>query len=406
MLIALGVKVLSAIVFFLVYTYYYSNREETDMYRYYDDAKIMYSATDENTADYFKMMTGFQDKSENIYEQYYVRMNTWHKSYDYFVRNDNRTMVRINAFLMLFSFGSVYVHMFFFMMLGFIGTIWIFKTLKSDNPVKDKILFFFLMFFPSFVFWTSNISKEALLIFALGGFLYSLKKLTQRPFKAMFLLWIAVFTYFMLSMKIYVLFCLIPAMIAFVWTKLSSNRFAFFKYAIVFAVYIALLWNFHHIFPTMKFLEAFVRKQHDFVHFAQSIDAGSMLQVKMLEPNIVSVLCALPGAMLTVLFRPFFFDSDNLFMFFISIENLLFVAFLVFCFLFRNKNFKPDQLFWTNMFFAFFFFSLIGLATPVLGAVVRYKIVAYPFLLAALISLTDSELIKKKLPFFFKNMST
>jgi hypothetical protein len=405
-IVALFFRLAVSVLFFLVYTWYYKGRDETDMYRYYDDALVMHSALTEAPSDYLKMLSSIGDQTDHISNNYYMKMNTWHKSYDYFVRNDNRTMVRINAFFMLFSFGSLYVHKLFFMILGFIGFFWIFKTITSESSLKNRILFYSVMFFPSLVFWTASITKEALLVFALGGFLYMLKRVTEKPWKPVLWILLAVFLYVLISVKIYVLLCLIPVILALIWARKSRRPAVLFKFLIVMAAYVALLWNFHHIVPGMNFLEAFVRKQHDFIYFARSINAGSLIDVEMLTPHVASFIKSIPLAFLTLLFRPFFFDAGNVFMVLVSFENLFFILFLVVIILSLNRKLKPDSMFWACVFFSLFFFAVIGLATPVLGAVVRYKIIGYPFMFAALVSLTCDAKIKRIFQMFNKKQSS
>lgn len=391
------------ILFFVVYTSYYKGRDETDMYRYYDDAQIMHSALADVPSDYLKMLSGIGDDSNHINDHYYMKMSTWNKSYDYFVRNDNRTMVRINAFLMLFSFGSLFVHKLFFMIMGFIGFFWIIKTIQLGSPLKNKLLFYCVMFFPSLVFWTASITKEALLVFALGGFIYILKKVIEKSGKSFLIFLLPIFLYMLISVKIYVLLCMIPVMLALVWSWTSKRRpAALWKFLIVMTAYVTLLWNFHHIVPSMNFLDSFVRKQHDFIYFAQSIHAGSLINVEMLSPHVMSFMKSLPIAFFALLFRPFFFDANNIFMFLVSFENISFVLFLGLIVLTFNKKYKPDLVFWACVFFSLLFFAVIGLATPVLGAVVRYKIIGYPFMFAALISMTSDEKIKRIFSKFYK----
>jgi hypothetical protein len=194
---------------------------------------------------------------------------------------------------------------------------------------------------------------------------------------------------------------LIPVLIAVLLFRKADGISGFIKFSIVITAFIAILWNFHHIVPQMNFLESFVRKQHDFIHYSRFIQAGSLVTERMLSPNLLAFLSFVPLAFANVLFRPLFFDADNVFMLMVSIENLFFIVSIVFlarCLI--SPNFKANKMFWANVFFALFFFALIGIATPVLGAIVRYKIVAYPFMFAALIAMIDNEKCKKYISFF------
>jgi hypothetical protein len=371
------------------------------MYRYYDDGRVMFGALSQNPGEYVQMLSGIGDNKQQIIDNYYMNMNSWYRSYDDIAANDNRTMIRINAFFMLFSFGSVYVHLLLFMILGFCGIFLIWKTIRPEDKKLQKLLFLLLMFFPSIAFWTSGITKEAVLIFALGGFLFTLKKLFYQRFSIKNLIALLPFFLLLVSMKVYVLLCLIPVIVGLLMFVKIRPFFIPIKFLIITGLFIFFAWNIHHVIPELNLVEAFVTKQHDFIHYALSVDAGSMIRMSFLEPVFSAFLKAMPSALFNTLFRPFFFDSSNMFMFIVSIENLLFVVFLLSISFLYNRNFTPDSFFWGNLFFALLLFVIIGLATPVLGAIVRYKIVGYPFMLTALVAVISPD----KLSYFLRKIT-
>lgn len=398
-LLSFAFRSIACVIFFLVYTFYYTNRSEADMYRYFDDGKIMYSSLQAESVSYVKMISGISDNTDEIRNNYYMNMNTWFKSFENIVHNDNRTMVRLNAFLMLFTFGSFYANALIFMFLGFTGLVWIYKTMTPDDPVKSKILFFLLMFFPSLVFWTSNITKESMVIFTLGGFLFFCKRFLTEPRKYYRIILPALFLLLLFLLKIYVLLSLIPFLLAFLLTVHKKGRAILLRFAIIITCYILLLWNFNVFFPDYNIVEAFVSQQRNFLNFAESVNAGSMLFVPELEANVLSFLKATPFALINVLFRPLFFDSTNFLMLFASVENA-FVILLMFatCY-FVRKKFRADAFFAACLGFTIFFFLVVGLTTPVSGAIVRYKIIGVPFLFFLLISLVDERNLKQFLKF-------
>lgn len=402
--IALAFKIVAAIAYFVVYTYYYTERSENDMYRYYDDAKVMYSAFDEDKFAYFQMVFNTNPKSEFLADNYYNKMNNWYRSLDDIVGNDNRTIIRICAFFMLFAFDSFFTVKLLFVFMAFLGLFLIYKTLENDDFVKNKLLFIFVFFMPSLVFWTSSISKEALLVFALGGFVFYFKKLfLDFKFSFLSIILFLVFGFVLSSVKMYVILALLPALIALVLSKfIRFNRFALFLFT--FVCLISIYWNFHYVFPDYNFVQTFVSKQHDFINFSIFVNAGSFFEMKMLEPSLFSFISALPNAFYSVFFRPFFFDASNFLMLAASFENFIFLIFLIFSLLFYQRNFKPDSWFWAKIFFVFFFFSIIGISTPVSGAVVRYKIIVYPFLVSAVLSFVNTKNLVNFTNSFFKNL--
>jgi hypothetical protein len=125
---------------------------------------------------------------------------------------------------------------------------------------------------------------------------------------------------------------------------------------------------------------------------------GSAISLKRLEPNYKSVIALLPQAFINIFFRPFINDVENIFSLLACIENLMYILFIIFV-LVRFK--KPEATSLKIIIFSFIFvltlYSLVGLTTPVLGAAVRYKVPAIPFLIISLFLLYDLPKINWKI---------
>jgi hypothetical protein len=126
---------------------------------------------------------------------------------------------------------------------------------------------------------------------------------------------------------------------------------------------------------------------------------GSTIEIQKLEPDILSFLKATPKALYNTFFRPFFFESFSPFILMAGFENLFIILLTIVGILFADKKVLTEKLFWLCVFFTIVIFALTGLITPVIGAIVRYKIAALPFLLIALFMLIDKDKLITKLPF-------
>jgi hypothetical protein len=82
-----------------------------------------------------------------------------------------------------------------------------------------------------------------------------------------------------------------------------------------------------------------------------------------------------------VLCKPFFYDSHSILELMASMENLCFILFFIFCFIFRTKNKIDKNFLLLCISLIVTSFILIGLTTTVMGAIVRYRIPFIPFLL-------------------------
>ena len=183
------IKAFCGLVIYLIYTYYYPVRMEADTFKYFDDSKYLYNALWEHPLDYFKMLFGINCENDYFLKQYYSDMYNWYRSYDNGLLNDNRLVIRLNAFIRLFSFGNYHVHSLFFNFLTFIGSYSLARLFLvfSESKWKTYLVVFLI---PSFVFWSAGILKESILIFALGSFTWNVYKLISGSHKISTYLWI------------------------------------------------------------------------------------------------------------------------------------------------------------------------------------------------------------------------
>ena len=115
-----SIKIIAGIILYLIYTRHYAYRDTSDALRFFDDAYVVYRDFSKNPSLYFKMMLGI-DCNGPEYQYYYELMDNWTKQYDYGLFNDNRTIIRANMFMFLFSFGNYHVHTIIINFIAFTG---------------------------------------------------------------------------------------------------------------------------------------------------------------------------------------------------------------------------------------------------------------------------------------------
>jgi hypothetical protein len=71
-------KVLSGFVLSMVYTHYYTDRATADIWKYFDDGLVMFSALREQPLDYFRMLFGMMNDSPH-FDRYYSEMGHWYR---------------------------------------------------------------------------------------------------------------------------------------------------------------------------------------------------------------------------------------------------------------------------------------------------------------------------------------
>ncbi len=459
-------KILFGVLLSLIYTFYYTDRSTADIYKYFDDSKVLFDALFTKPVDYFQMLFGIGNDTP-YFDVYYNQMNHWYREYDSNLYNDSHTIIRFNAVVRLFSMGFYNVHTVFMCFLSLLGLTAIYKTFISVMKEKSMLLFGAVFLIPSVLFWGSGVLKEGLLFFGLGFLVYYSHKVIYGEWNLKNVFWILLSIVLLALTKFYVAIAVIPALAANYWIEKTDNKNVFLKYIISYILLFSI-----GLFATNS-LQVLVQKQKDFINLANGgtylqrittektdtvyiasglyeqmridrktkeveitgkIDycrvwedgklgeetefvgaknfketeyrllldygkTGSTIDIQKLEPNILSFLKAAPKALYNTFFRPFFFESFSPFILMAGFENLFIILLSIVAILFADKKVLKEKMFWLCVFFTLVIFALTGLITPVIGAIVRYKIAALPLLLIALFMLIDRNKLVNKFTF-------
>ncbi|HBF88737.1 MAG TPA: hypothetical protein DDX39_08860 [Bacteroidales bacterium] len=384
-------KILSGFGLIFIYTHYYKTRESADIYKYFDDAKVIYSAAYEAPVDYLKMITGIDSDSDYLREMYFSKTNSWYKEWDYHLYNDNRTITRFNALAMLISNQSIYIHTIFMAFLSLIGLLSIYKVFVNYLKGKEKLLIIFTFLLPTVMLWSSGVLKEGILVFAFGIMFLGFYRMIQK-FSFRYLLLFSIGIALLSITKFYTLMAAIPGMIALLWIQKTNGKRPFLKFIIVHTLaFIGVISNNYVLFVLYK-------KQVDFQILIDGLttQVGSYISVPNLEPTALSFLKNAPIAFSNTFLRPHIFEVYSPVVFFAAAENLLIIMGLVLSLIFINKRkISNYSLLYFSIFFVVIMFILCGLVTPVMGALVRYKMPALPFLFIIFIMIVDIDKIKR-----------
>ena len=175
-ILALCFKLIAAYILHLIYTTYYRERHLADIFKFYDDSKIISDTFLANPIDFFQMILGLDFNQEYFEINYYINMNHWDTSYESVLMNESRLIIKINAILNIIGFGNYSFNVISFVFISYMGILMIIKSLLNYIKLqKTNILFWSVTLFPSILLWTSGILKEPLSFFGIGLFLYGIK---------------------------------------------------------------------------------------------------------------------------------------------------------------------------------------------------------------------------------------
>jgi hypothetical protein len=388
--LAFLVKIAAGTVLWYIYTYHYTDRANADIYKYFDDGNILFSALRDKPLDYVRMLFGIQSGSPYFHEHYYAVMNNWDRLIESNLFNDSRTIIRFNAFVRLFSFGHYHVHTVFACFVGLIGLVALYKAFVPFIAGHERLFTLLLFFLPSALFWGSGVIKETLLFFGLGLFvMLAFKAIDRRlTLRGVVLLFLSLFVLFVL--KFYVLMSLAPALIAYAWWRWNGDKRVLLINAVVLGVFIVAAVNIQHIVPSLNIMEVIRMKQSDFIGMAVYTKANSLVDVTRLEDNVWSFVRTAPEALYMTYLSPFIMWNKGALGLLSAGENLLLVLLVMLAIIYRRPWARVNK---GLLAFCLVYIVLLGLVigwtTPVVGALVRYRVPLLPFFVMACLLVTD-----------------
>ncbi len=395
-------KVIAGTLLGFTYTYYYTDRSTADTFKFFDDSKILFDTLFNSPKEFFQIFFGIHNDSKACFE-ICSGMTAWNNQDVLF--NDNKTLVRLNVLFQFFSLGKYYVHVVFLNFFSLTGLIALFRLFQSYQRDKSKIIFVMMMFLPSVLFWGSGLLKDGLLLFALGILLYSFNNIILLKYSYRSIIAFSLSLLMLMFTKLYVLFIILPALVAWFWSAKNYGKTVIIKFSVCYLVYLFLGFNIDKVSEKYDVVDLIYYKQQNFGILSKTSRANSVIEIPPIDATAWSLLIHTPSAIMRVLIRPSILDSGSVLVKLSAIENLLLLVFGTFCIIFsRRKNIHSSQLFTFSIFFIVCMFALIGLITPILGAMVRYKVPALLFLVFIFITIADKTKLKSKFPLMQKLM--
>jgi hypothetical protein len=383
-------KICSSFVMYAIYSYYYTDRGTADIFKYYDDANILYKQLfHKSPLSYIQLLLGINQDSPIIYNAL-QETNFWYKPREFNIYNDNRTIIRLNMLIRILSNNFYHIHALIITFISFIGLLSIYKTFLFFFKHYSKLIASAVFLIPSVLFWSSANLKEGLLIGGLGIFVWMFVQLLHvyNSFKRkLFIASILIASgSLLIVIKPYILIVSIPSLIAWIIVKKKKNIKPFYIFIITHLILILSSLFIHKIIPSINIVQNITFKNNDFINVANDTKAGSSYAINKLDGNITSIIKNTVPAFINNFIRPYPSECNSIFVSFACIENfsiLLLVIIAIFYLIKTQQTILPIQYY--SIYISLLLGIIIGLIVPVFGASVRYKIPYLPFLVPTLL---------------------
>lgn len=165
-----------AVVSYVVDTSQYSFLRVLDEDNYFHDAILFNHLAHTHPLYYFMFLLDIEPENREIFNQYFTMTNAWSKAPEFFY-NDNKLVIKIHSLLAFVSGYHVSVHRLLSALMSLSGWYAIFYFfIKLWNIYVSKYfqrygsyVFMLSYLMPAFLFFTSFVMKESILILLMGG---------------------------------------------------------------------------------------------------------------------------------------------------------------------------------------------------------------------------------------------
>ncbi len=374
-------KVIAGVVLTLTYTFYYTSHNRVDIYRYFNDSRIIADILWQNPKAWLNIMLGINLNDPETFG-YLVKTQNFSHPADDFATN-NTFIIRANVLLNYLSFQNIFINTLFFTFFSFCGLVALYKTLTHEFHLNRQLLLLPFFLFPSLIFWSSGLLKESLFYGAFGFWFLSYVRIQKNKFTVKHFTALLIFSFIILSVKAQVFILLL---IAAYW-YFTAEKSGHLKWLLLSAPFVIVGLT-AIVKPEIihVVIETILTKRNEFVSLALEVNSGSLLHSEIVRTDGITFFTLLPLAFIDALFSPFVFSGENFLQLVFALENFLFAGSIAFILSkFKKPTGSQRSLLVFCLAFAVTNLLVIGITAPIVGAIVHYRIVATPFLLVGAI---------------------
>jgi hypothetical protein len=400
---ALSLKIIGAISLGLIYQFYY---EGGDTFIYFDrGSKFIWEAFWDSPLKAMQLIFANGEYNPNTFE-YASEILHYNDLSSYFV-------VRIAGIFDILTFHTYSATAVLFALFSFSGIWAMFLVFYRMFPKMHLQLAIALFFIPSVFFWGSGLLKDSITLGALGWSTYTFVQIfiNRRKFVTSTVILLISF-YFIYTIKIYILLCLVPAfMIWYYLVHMGKIKNIVLKAMILpFTLTFLLAGGYYSVKIigqenrryNLEKLSYTAESTARWLSYVSEREGGSGYTLGDFDYSLSGIIRKTPSAIWVTLFRPYVWEVKNLVMFLSALESFILLIFTIAVIIKAILMRKIDNLFSNPvivfcLLFSIIFAFAVGISTYNFGTLVRYKIPMMPFYIMGLFLLLSHSKRSRKL---------
>ncbi|MEO6454547.1 MAG: hypothetical protein ABIN97_10760 [Ginsengibacter sp.] len=298
-------------------------------------------------------------------------------------------IIKLLSLFNIFSNGSYFINVVFYNFLIFFGSVALYRIFIQIFTERRNTLIITIFLLPSFLYFTSGIHRDGLIFLAIALVCFNMFCILNKEgatLKRVLYIFLSLSLIFLL--RNFVFITIIPALTAWVIAEKKQVPIlpAFITAYVFFGV---VFFSLKFIHPKLDLPQYVSERQLTFVEIAKG--GGSSININPLFPNFRSFLNNAPQALNHSLMRPYISESKKFLYVPAALEILIYEILFLGYIILPLRNFLNHGFIYYGIFFTLSMYLIIGYTIPILGALIRYRSIYFPFVITPLSCLIDKK---------------
>jgi hypothetical protein len=350
-----------------------------DTWAFHQDGLIEYHLLFSNPKEYF--LNFFQSNYGTTYGGFFQ------SSHSYWNDLRDNLIGKLLSIFDIFSFGNYYINVVFYNFIIFFGNIGLFRVFNHIYQNKKNILIITCFLLPSLLFYSSEIHREGIVLALIGIIVFNIYyALNDTGFTLQRIIYILLSLSFIFLLRNFIFITILPALAAWIIAH-NKKRRAIWAFIIIYTISILVFFNLSSISPRLNLPEKVAEREQSFLSLPK---ANTSIPINLLQPTFRSFVSNIPEGLDHALLRPCINDIHlaKFLMPFageVFLYELILIVFILFYIKNRKEAKSPHPFILFGLFFSLSVFLMIGYTIPVIGAIIRYRAIYFPFILTPLL---------------------
>ncbi|SMC00268.1 hypothetical protein SAMN00120144_1698 [Hymenobacter roseosalivarius DSM 11622] len=316
-------------------------------------------------------------------------------------------LIKLLSVLNLGSLGNAWLNGIYLSVFSFVGSWQLIRAVEEAFPrVPVGAAVVAWLAWPSVVYWSSGITKESLLVGSgawltalILGWLYG-----GRPVRALAVVGALLLAVLHFKMRFFFAGLLLGGLISLLVVRLVQRFFAgaaqhrLIQLLIIQLVLVGGTRLAAEVLPVLRINKFTNQLSNNYYQLLRASQSRPHIEYADLKPTLESMLSYVPKAIVSTITRPWLGEDKQLLYIVAGLENLALVALtgVAFIALVRQRpGYLPFALVVVLVLYCLALAALLGLSTPNLGTLNRYRAVLLPYLVFLLL---QNEYVARWLP--------